>query len=985
MDLTGSPMMPIRTTEPCCESANDWRSTVERRLMTRLVALTSIGLACYSPTSSAQGLDQRTQFFESRIRPALIEHCLDCHSNAAEVNGGLLLDSHAGWGRGGDSGKAIQPGDPQSSLLVRAIQYDDPHLQMPPEGKMPEQVIEDFRRWIRDGAFDPREETTPAKPSTALSLDRAHEYWAYRPIHAAPIPSGAAAAPIDRFLEAKLQSEGLSWTERASRRVLLRRLTFDLHGLPPTPRQLAQFENDTAADAYEKLVDGLLASPRYAERMARRWLDVVRFAESLTLRGFVLPNAWRYRDYCVDQFLHDRPFDQFVREQVGGDLMVAEDLETRRRQLTATTFWLMGNSNLEEQDKQQLEMDIVDEQLDTFGKVFLGQTIGCARCHDHKFDPIPTRDYYALAGVLKSSQVLEHANVSKWIEAPLPMPSSETEHYEQLTAEAKGLAEEITRLRARLTRATQRTTPVVRSQDLPGIVVDDQQATKIGDWQASNFTHVYVDEGYIHDRHQAVGSKTVSFEPAALAPGFYEVRLAYAPGPNRATNARVIVYSADGDTPLSINQTQPPPIDGLWYSLGRYRFEKDGQGYVLISNEDADGHVIADAVQFLAEGEALVADSSPSKPAVASNAGADSSREASATAGNKAELESRLKKLEVAKKKIDALLDERPKVMAMPAIPSASDLAIHIRGDVHNLGAVVPRGPLQLVSLANLPQPEERPFDRLDLGAWLTARENPLLARVTANRVWLWLMGAGLVRTVDNFGTTGEPPSHPELLDYLASRLRDQQWSIRSLVREIVLSEAYQRSSRDLTEPAKIDPDNRWLWRGQRRRLDAETLRDSLLFISQQLDESMAGSEIPKSLKADYGYQQESNRRSLYLPVFRNAVPDIDEVFDGADRSSVVGQRSRSTTARQALWFMHHPWVRQQASATAAQIQRETHSDSTDRCLSFAAQKILGRSLTREERLALDEHLGYPPQLTPEQLTDVVVTLFQSLDFRFPE
>jgi hypothetical protein len=249
----------------------------------------------------------------------------------------------------------------------------------------------------------------------------------------------------------------------------------------------------------------------------------------------------------------------------------------------------------------------------------------------------------------------------------------------------------------------------------------------------------------------------------------------------------------------------------------------------------------------------------------------------------------------------------------------------------------------------------------------------------------MWLMGAGLVRTVDNFGTTGEPPSHPELLDYLASRLRDQQWSIRSLVREIVLSEAYQRSSQDLMEPAKIDPDNRWLWRGQRRRLDAETLRDSLLFISQQLDESMEGSEIPKALKSDYGYQQESSRRSLYLPVFRNAVPDIYEVFDGADRSSVVGQRSRSTTARQALWFMHHPWVRQMASATAEQIQRETHSHATDRCLSSAAQKILGRSLTREERLAFDEHLGDTPQLTSEQLTEVVVSLFQSLDFRFPE
>ena len=957
----------------------DFRSPLACILVVALTVGSSTASVAQSPTKE-QTLTEEEAFFESRIRPVLVKHCLECHAVDTEINGGLSLDSAAGWQRGGDTGVAIEIGKPEASLLIKAIEYRDPQLQMPPEGQLSEQVVADFREWIRRGAADPRPEVAVVSASTALPLERAQEHWSYRPLKRPMPPSERASSPIDAFLQSSLLQSKLSTTQRASRGTLIRRLKFDLHGLPPTPEEIERFEADTSPDAYERLVEQCLASPRFAERMARRWLDVVRYAESLTLRGFIFENAWRYRDYCIEGFAEDRPFDEMLREQIAGDLLDAENIDARQRQFIATTFLLLGNNNLEEQDKQQLDMDMIDEQLDAFGKAILGQTIGCARCHDHKFDPIPTKDYYALAGVFRSSQFLDHSNVSKWIENPLPTKPDDEKYFAKVTGEVSELTKQIDQHRKLLTKLTKRSTPVVEVKDVPGVVVDDLQAKKIGNWLASSHTSVYVGDGYLHDKHELQGTKTVTFEPAKLRPGTYEVRLAYAPAANRATKANVTVFSADGEELIEVDQRAAPPIDGLWFSLGRHRFEKDGQAYVIVSNANADGHVVADAVQFLPE--SVMEDVAAVEKV---NAGGD-------VEDTKRSMTAELRAMESTKKKLEGTLQSQPKAMGLRPRNDATDLAIHIRGDVHNLGKVVPRGTLQLVSIPQAKPETQRPFDRRDLAEWVVAPEQPLVARVLANRIWSWMMGDGIVRTLDNLGTTGEAPSHPELLDYLAAQLIDHQWSIRSLVREIVLSDAYCRSSALIAESEAIDPDNRMCWRGQRRRLDAESIRDAILAISGQLKLDMYGRRLPAGLKSDYGYVHEDTCRSIYVPALRNALPDVFDVFDVADPSSVVGKRNRSTIASQALWMMNHPWVHQQSQHAAQLLLDECGSDF-DRLLDRASLRILGRRASKEESLAIASFVGsHAPSanegviaLDLETCTALVQCLFQSLDFRFPE
>jgi hypothetical protein len=387
---------------------------------------------------------EQIAFFERKIRPVLVEHCLTCHSQQADADGklkgGLRLDSLAGWKAGGDSGPAIVPGKPGESQLLSALRYEA--YEMPPKGKLPDAVIADFEKWIADGAVDPRQGGDAGPDSAAargarktIDIEAGRKHWAYQPPRLPELPAVkeplAAAGRIDRHILARLDEANLAPAVPADRATLARRVYFELTGLPPSPEEVNAFVADASPDAYERLVDRLLASPRFGERWGRHWLDVARFAESLTLRGFILKDAWRYRDYVIEAFNDDLPYDQFVREQIAGDLLAREaDVHTanvaeRRRQIVATGLLALGNTNLEEQDKKQLDMDVVDEQLDVIGKAFLAQTISCARCHDHKFDPIPTRDYYALAGILRGSKMLEHANVSQWMEVPLPLAPAE--------------------------------------------------------------------------------------------------------------------------------------------------------------------------------------------------------------------------------------------------------------------------------------------------------------------------------------------------------------------------------------------------------------------------------------------------------------------------------------------------------------------------------------------------------------------------------
>ena len=363
------------------------------------------------------------QFFEQKIRPVLVEHCYSCHSAEAasndELQGGLLVDTRAGLLEGGDSGPAVLPGKPTDGMLLDALRYET--FEMPPSGPLPKTVIADFEEWIRRGAADPRTGKSPSTIKRAIDIEAGREHWAYQPIPDVVVPPKTgdfAATPIDAFVQQRLKEAGIQPNPRADRRTLIRRLYFDLLGLPPKPQQIDEFIADQSSDAYEKLVDRLLSSPAFGQRWGRHWLDIARFAESVTLRGLVQHQAWRYRDYTIEAFNADLPYNEFLKQQIAGDLLPAETIAEQRRNAIATTFLTMTNANLEDQDKEKLRMDVVDEQLTVIGSAILGQTIGCARCHDHKFDPIPTRDYYAMAGILSNIRTLQTSNVSRWLDLP---------------------------------------------------------------------------------------------------------------------------------------------------------------------------------------------------------------------------------------------------------------------------------------------------------------------------------------------------------------------------------------------------------------------------------------------------------------------------------------------------------------------------------------------------------------------------------------
>jgi hypothetical protein len=795
--------------------------------------------------------------------------------------------------------------------------------------------------------------------------------------------------PIDRFLVARLEEAGVPPQSLAEPASLVRRLYFDLIGLPPTPEEIDAFLNDPSPGAYEALVDRLLASPHFGERWGRHWLDVVRYAESLTLRGFILPEAWRYRDWVIESFSSDRPYDEFLKHQLAGDLLPADTVDERQDRLIATTFLALGNTNLEEQDKRQLDMDVVDEQLDVIGKAMLGQTIGCARCHDHKFDPIPTRDYYALAGILRNVQTLQHANVSNWMEVPLPLPANEEAQLREQETAIASLEAHIADAREHVARLDEKLTGglagpgVLAVGDITGIVVDDRQATKVGTWMESQYSRRYIGDGYVHDLDQGKGNKTLTFVPALPHDGRYEVRFAYAPGNNRSSAVPVTVFSADVEKTHYVDMRLSPPLDGRWISLGQYHCEAAGQNFVLVANENTTGHVIADAVQYLPVDGALAGDPTDANESESAAAASPLSDE---EAAELASWRSRLQQLERQLNERRESAIKRPKAMTVVERKNIRDVAVHVRGSVHTLGEIVPRGFLQVVpTSAGGPLPADE-SGRRELADWIASAENPLSARVMVNRVWYWLMGEGLVRTVDNFGTTGELPSHPKLLDHLASQFVEEGWSVKRLVRTIVLSAAYRRSTLASEVGMRTDPENRLLWRAARKRLNAECLRDTMLHISGELDFTAGGPTIRPGVTADFGYKHDTFRRSVYVPVLRNELPELFEAFDFPDPSMVVGRRNRSTVAPQALFMLNNPFVRERAQAAARRMLAD-RPEIDDAAIVWAFRQTLGRPPSESEaalaRDVLSNDAAASDISAEAAWTDLYQILFASLDFRY--
>ncbi len=746
------------------------------RVLRRLTVAFAIAgtLVCAQSASGAskptkEGLD----FFETNIRPVLAGSCYKCHSARAKekqkLEANLYLDSWTGISHGGQSGvPAIVPGDPDKSVLIKAIRYhnagDEEDRNMPPKpdegggGKLPDETIKRFESWVGMGAPYPQENDAGSPASKEIS------HWAYQAPKAPPLPKVKEAArvqnPIDALVISALEKSGLTLNPRADKRTLLRRATFDLTGLPPTPAEVEEFLLDDSPEAFSKVVDRLLASPRYGERWGRHWLDVARYADT---KGYLFEEdrayayAYTYRDWVIDAFNRDLSYDQFLIEQIAADRL---DLGGDNSPLAALGFLTLGRRFLNSLP------DIIDDRLDVICRGTMGLTIGCARCHDHKFDPIPTADYYSLYGVLDSS---------------------------------------------------------MEPKELP------------------------------------ILTRTVS-------------------------------TSAD----LALNENA---------------LKKDA----------------------------------PKKDSKSGEAAADANKKAPAKAAPDA-----------SKKPVSNPVPPA-RAMALVDAPNPHDSPVHVRGNAANLGPAVPRHFLTALS-HGAPQPLTQGSGRLQLARAIANRNNPLTARVWVNRVWLYHFGKGIVRTPSDFGTRCDPPTHPELLDWLALRFMNDGWSTKKLHRQILLSATYQQSSGDNAAARNVDPDNLLLWRMNRQRLDFEAMRDSLLAVVGELDETRGG---PAGNLTDAAYR----RRTIYGSIDRQNLPSVFRAFDFATPDATSPQRFTTTTPQQALYFMNSPFVLRQAKSLAARPDIQNPDPKARIALLY--RTLYAREVTPEEtRAALTYLKGEPAAAT---------------------
>lgn len=768
------------------------------------------------------------EFFEKFVRPVFVEHCYACHSEqGGDLAGNLALDDPQAWLTGGDSGSAIVPGDASASLLLNALRYQTETLQMPPAGPLDSHVVERIEHWIARGAPSPKGKFRPA--STPVSDPEAGKsHWAFRPLTATPtVLSGTSwpRTPIDSFVLTGLQSQGLQPNPDAAPRELARRLYLQLTGLLPTDQQLHDFLNSDDPRSVERLVDELLSSPAFGERFGRHWLDLARYADSNGLdENFLFREAWRYRNWVIEAVNDDLPFDRFLLEQIAGDLLPFASIEQRDRQRIATGFLLVGPKVLLGNPAENQRMEIADEQLDTIGKIVLGQTLGCARCHDHKFDPIPTRDYYALAGIFTSTEVMQQRYML-----------GEQRVMERLF----GLGE--------------------NGQEL-------------------NVAY----ETYWRERPQLVEREKQVAATLQLLKEGNETRIAAAFAERRESFA--------GDF---------SPVDQT--------FE-----------------------QRIAAQQSL---------------------------------------LEQLQQQLQAPPVIPPRAMIAADSATLGDEWVRLAGQYTRKGEQIPRGFLQV--LQDNPESElpisQHTSGRIELAQWLTdshRRSGQLAARVLANRIWHQLMGVGLVRTVDNFGRTGESPSHPELLDFLARRLIDHEWSIKGLVREIVLSRTFALSSDYQPTAFSVDPENRLLWRYHRRRLDPETLRDALLSLSGQLDNRPLESTVWYLGDQATAVGDNKNRRrsdfpcrSIYLPVIRNDLPELFEIFDFADPHATTGARPQTMVPTQGLFILNSELMMDTASLLAERL------------------------LSQVEKEHAPQHVQ---QLTAEQTRDVAASIYMQVLQKVP-
>jgi cytochrome c553 len=777
---------------------------MQHRLYLILPALSLLLVTAAGTGAERSPTADEMAFFEKKIRPVLATRCYSCHSaKSKKPKGALLLDTKEALRAGGESGRAIVPGQPKKSLLIQALYHSEKGLRMPPSEKLSDSIIADFEQWVRMGAPDPRTGGVPIV-RTEIDLAKGRQFWSFQPPRRRAPPTVRDTrwprADSDRFLLAGLEARGLQPVADADHYTLLRRVYFDLIGLPPTPEEVEAFAKNPSPQAFEAIVDRLLASPQFGERWGRHWLDVARYAEtSGRQNNFSYPYAWRYRDYVIAALNSDKPFDRFVREQVAGDLLQSSDPRQRAEQQVATGFLALGAKPHGERNALQFQMDVIDEQIDSLSQAFLGLSAACARCHDHKFDPIPQRDYYALAGILRSTETCY--GTIRVIQCLYPSPLLE------FTRES-GVRPGLEPLNAEVRKDLERQVAEIRERR--------EKQTKAG---------------------------------------------------------------------LSITGQE---FNRLAIAEGR------------LANHNADG---------------------------------------------------------------------TPKLLAMGARERTTpvDSPLYNRGEIDKPGDTVPRGLLQVLTRQPVAMPTSH-SGRLELAAWLASPQNPLTARVFVNRVWLHLFGRGLVPTPDNFGATGMRPSNQDLLDDLAVSFMEDRWSVKRLIRRLVLSHAYQLSSRHDAANFKADPDNVLVWRMTSQRLEAEALRDALLSVSGQLELTPPAAspvarsgEGPSTLLMRQLPQLDSRdfHRAVYLPVLRDNVLESLALFDFADPNQVVGERVATNVPAQGLFLLNSPFVQARAEAAADRLLKSREADRVQR----AYLTFFGRPPTTRDRAATEQFLKDYPRI----------------------
>ncbi len=821
------------------------------------------------------------EFFEKKVRPVLAQYCYSCHSQSAKRSlGNFTLDTRQGMMHGGQGGSALMPGDPAHSRLIEAIHYTQPELQMPPKAKLSEAAIADLTEWVKMGAPWPHERVVTASlapnPAALLVERRKRQHWAWQPVRAVSPPPVKRAAwahnPIDRFILAGLETRGLKPNSYADRRTLIRRATFDLIGLPPTPEEVEAFLADRSPRAWETVVDRLLASPHYGERWGRYWLDIARYGEDQahSFEPRLYPQGFRYRDWVAHALNTDMPYDRFVRAQIAADLTNEPD---SKENLPALGFFATGPVYYGDSKM----FDQYDDRIDTLSRGFLGLTVACARCHDHKFDPITQKDYYGLAGIFASTAYIEVPYTPPTAGGPESKAAGVTNRQDLINTKVaevdKFTNEQLTNLRGRFLPETSRYLVAVWK-----LLNVRKTNSKLASEQFANSEKL---EALVLDRWMTY-----------LAKGKDQPLLA---------DWQKMVQTQDAHTDLSASGAavaQATKIADAYQNslmdLVKRRKEKPSQPALTKAEMTEADEIVGDAGVLTIPKDQfdrlLVGD-----PKV-----------------HYATIKGQLERLKMGA--FIHALTEGPKIANVPVL---------LRGNPDAPGEEAPRKFLTILAGDNAPV-FTRGSGRLELANAIADRNNPLTARVMVNRLWQHHFGVGLVRTASNFGLLGEPPTHPELLDYLAKQFMDQGWSMKAMHRQIMLSATYQMSSARNAHNDEIDPDNRYVWRASRRRLEIEAWRDAMLAVTDRLDPTIGGPSLSLS-------SADNHRRTFYAAVSRHDLDSMLRLFDFPDPNATTDARMATTVPLQQLFVLNSEFMIQQAKAFAARLHANPADSDADR------------------------------------------------------